>query len=56
MASSPHLPENVFVAPGVEASRFIVELVAALVVLDDVSGGAFLDVHAFVAVRFHDIP
>ena len=44
-------PECIGVAPGAEASRVLVELMAAVVALDDVFCGTLLDVDALVAVR-----
>ena len=53
-------PEDVAVAAGVVAAGFCVELVAAYVVFDHVTGGTLLDVDALVAaggdaVASHDV-
>lgn len=48
-------PENVVIPPGAVAARILVELLPALVVLDDVAVSPLLDVHAFVAVWRHGV-
>lgn len=49
----PHraIPECVSVSPGVKAAGYLVELLRAYVVLDDVHGGALFDVHALICAR-----
>lgn len=49
--SRSHTPDYVRVSPGAEAPRVFVSLVGAHVVLDDVVGRTFFNLHTLVAVR-----